>query len=146
VPAQQIVVPPENPLPFFQVNAYICTALETTTSYSNGTNPVTTASPIASVCCFVVQDSVNEVWAQQYSTSTYTWLVNKTSITAHVTPYPTTSITSYETHVYKTNATFYLTIPFGLNPITLYKNLAPSPIQVETTYNASQIVTHGVTL
>jgi hypothetical protein len=58
--------------------------------------------------------------------------------------------TNYETNVYTTNATFYQSENFGVNPISLYTNTAPHPTETTNILNATQIgtqiVTGGVTV
>ena len=63
-----------------------------------------------------------------------------------VTPYPTTTVTNYETNVYLTNATFTSTIAFTTNPISLYTNPAPHPTESAKGLNGTQIVTGGTTI
>lgn len=118
------------------------------TSYSNNTSPSKTSTPPATapVCCFVIQETVNEVWAEIYWTSTWYQVVNKTSVTARVTPYPNTTITNLETNVYTTNATFQTPEAYGTNLLQDFANNAPGPTETNSWYNASQIVIAGQTI
>ncbi|KAG9240665.1 hypothetical protein BJ878DRAFT_524976 [Calycina marina] len=106
-----------------------------------------TASPTdAPVCCFVFQDTATELWAQIFTTSTYVATVNITSYTVRVTPGPSTTETNIETNIYTTVANFTTPISVGENPISLFSNIAPGPAQSTSLYNASKLVTHGVTV
>ncbi len=98
------------------------------------------------LCCFVVQDVVSEEWWDIVATSSIYTEVDETQITAHLTPYPTTTITSYEINVYPTNASLPVTAQVGLNPIPLFSNGAPLPIQVDQPNNGTALVTGGVTV
>ena len=113
---------------------------------SNSTIPSPTA---VSNCCFLVQDIVSEVWWEQYSTTSTVSLVNLTSYTYYVTTMPTTTVTSTETRVTETNATFYATEGNGRNPLTMYQNGNPGPYEAYKRLeglNTTQIVTAGVTM
>jgi len=105
-------------------------------------------APAPSVCCFVFQDTVTELWAELYTTSIFAKIVNITSYTVRVTPGPKTAETSIETNVYTTNASFTSLVEVGTNPISLYNNVVPGPSETSALYmkNATQIVTHGVTV
>jgi hypothetical protein len=92
----------------------------------------------------VVQDVVSEEWWDIVTSTSVYKVVNLTQITAHVTPYPTTTITSYEFHVQTTNASFPFTIPLGVNPISLFGNAAPHPTEVAQPINGTALVTGGV--
>jgi hypothetical protein len=98
------------------------------------------------LCCFVVQDIVSEEWWDIVATSSIYTEVDETQITAHLTPYPTTTITSYEINVYPTNASLPVTAQVGLNPIPLFSNGAPLPTQVDQSNNGTALVTGGVTV
>jgi hypothetical protein len=100
----------------------------------------------APVCCFVVQDVVSEEWWDIVTTSTVYYVVNVTEITAHITPYPTTAVTSYEFNVQTTNASFPFTIQLGANPISLFGNSAPHPTEVAQPINGTALVTGGTTV
>jgi hypothetical protein len=98
-------------------------------------------------CCFVVQDTVSEVWWEMFTTITYYDIVNLTSITTYVTPYPTTTFSAVTTNVYTTNASFSYTDNIGGNPIYLYANVdGPRIPQTAIAINGSQTVTAGVTV
>jgi hypothetical protein len=73
-------------------------------------------------------------------------VVNKTSLTIRVTPFPNVTSTNIETNVYATNGTFSFPIAVGKNPISLFANDAPGIAETTTVYNASQTVLAGVTL
>ena len=117
--------------------------LETvSTIYSNissttSTGPSTQTS--RSVCCFVIQDTVTENW---WPVTTTTQLVNLTSITTLITPYPNRTVTNIVTNIYPTNASF----PVGQNPIADYYNAAPQPQEVSIPLNGTAVVTAGVTM
>ena len=98
------------------------------------------------LCCFVVQDVVSEEWWDIIATSSIYTVVNETQITAHLTPYPTTTITSYEINVIPTNASVPVTAQFGANPIPLFANGAPLPTQVDQSNSGTALVTGGVTV
>jgi hypothetical protein len=117
-----------------------------TQPYSNNTSTAL-KSATTHVCCFVVQDTVTEEWFQQTSYSTTHSVVNLTSITTFITPYPNTTKTAFETHVYTTNATFNFSIPNGINPLTLMTNDAPGPAQTTVmNVNGTAAITGGMTL
>lgn len=106
---------------------------------STGTRTANSTGPISSNCCFVVQDSVNEYWWQQYTTLPPVYsVVNVTSITTLVTPYSNGTVTNYETNVHTTNASFTRTQQIGFNPASLLINSAPQPLQTTTALNGSQ--------
>ncbi|EPE35813.1 hypothetical protein GLAREA_05151 [Glarea lozoyensis ATCC 20868] len=117
---------------------------------SNNTIPAPKRTSVAPLnCCFLVQDTVSEVWWEQYSTRSAVSLVNLTSYTYYVTPMPTTTVTSTKTEVIETNATFYVTVGNGRNPLTLFENSSPGPYQATSRLlgiNTTQIVTAGVTI
>jgi hypothetical protein len=95
----------------------------------------------------VVQDTVTEEWFDITSYSTTHNVVNLTSITTFITPYPNTTKSRLETNVYTTNATFNFTIPIGINPITIMTNDAPGP--AETTHknvNGTAVITGGIAM
>jgi 3-polyprenyl-4-hydroxybenzoate decarboxylase len=98
------------------------------------------------ICCFVVQDVVSEEWWDIVQTSSIYTVVKRTQITAHLTPYPTTTITSYEYNVQTTNASFPVTAQIGVNPISLFGNGAPLPTQVAQSNNGTALITGGVTV
>jgi hypothetical protein len=82
-----------------------------------------------------------------YSSNVKYYVVNLTSITTYVTPYPTTTLSAITTNVYTTNASFTYTHEIGLNPIDLYGNSQGGTIaQTATSLNGSQIVTAGITV
>lgn len=97
-------------------------------------------------CCFVVQDVVGEEWWDVVATSSIYKVVDRTQITAHLTPYPTTTITNYEVHVQTTNASFPVYAHIGVNPIVLFGNGAPLPAQVAQANNGTALITGGVTV
>jgi hypothetical protein len=94
----------------------------------------------------VVQDVVSEEWWDIVTTSSVYKVVNLTQITAHVTPYPTTTITSYEVHVQTTNTSFPFTIELGVNPIPLFGNAAPYPTEIAQPINGTALITGGVSV
>jgi hypothetical protein len=120
------------------------TPTPTQTAFYNSTT--LTASPVpnptAAPCCFVVLDTIFENWWEDVTTSTYYSVVNLTSITTLVTPYPTTTLTNFKTNVYTTNATFYFDVDVGQNPITMYTNDAPHPKETATILNGNGNVTY----
>lgn len=121
--------------------------LSATTRYLNSTSPITTGpSSSASNCCFVVQDTVSEVYWQKFITKTYYSIVNLTSITTYVTPYPTITLSAITTNVYTTNASFPYSTDVGENPIGLYYNDVRVVQETVKSLNGSQIVTAGVTV
>ena len=125
----------------------LLTGLEPTSIISNLTLTSNISDgPTPSVCCFVFQDTVTEVWARLFTTSTYYNVVNVTSYTVRVTPGPETTETNIETNIFTTNATFMEPVEVGGNPITLFNNVAPRPSQTEFSYNSSQLITHGITV
>lgn len=82
-----------------------------------------------------------------YSTKIFYEVVNLTSITTYVTPYPSvTTLSHIETNVYTTNASFTHTREVGENPAHLYENPGGRPSQTEISLNGSQTVTGGVTV
>lgn len=118
-----------------------------TIRYLNSTSPVTTGpSSAASNCCFVVQDTVSEVYWQKFITKTYYSIVNLTSITTYVTPYPATTLSAITTNVYTTNASFPYSTDVGMNPIGLYYNDVRAVSETAKSLNGSQIVTAGITV
>jgi hypothetical protein len=102
------------------------------TLISSGTLSATTEA-----CCFVVLDTIYEAWWQEISIYTYYTVVNLTSITTLITPYPTATSTNYETNVYTTNATSYLDVEIGYDPVALYTNVAPGPKENSIVLNAN---------
>ncbi len=88
------------------------------------------------------------MWWGATSTATVYSVVNLTSITTLVTPYPTTTSTNYETNVYLTNATFYQTADTGFNPISTFRNDRPGPLETTISLNGSlsTVVTGGATV
>jgi len=80
------------------------------------------------------------------STHSTNSLVNLTSITTFITPYPNGTITSVVTNVYPTNASFLFPIEVGVNPIAEYGNSAPRPEEIENKLNGTAVVTAGVTM
>ena len=125
-----------------------CLSTTVTMPFSNTTTaaPKTSSGSGAPVCCFVVQDTVSEEYWQQYTTTTQYSVVNLTSITTLITPYPSVTSTNYETNVYTTNAYFIGTQDSGYNPIYLYKNAVPGPVETVGVLNGSQTVTAGITM
>lgn len=120
-------------------------------SFTNMSSSSTTtaAGPTPSNCCFIVQDVVNEYWWDIYNTTSATSVVTLTSITVFITPGLNTTITNFETNVYTTNASTTVAIPVGQNPISLFWNNAPQPVEVSVELESStgsQIVTAGVTM
>jgi len=81
-------------------------------SYSNSSDPTTTIhitskitstiTQTASPCCFVVQDTVSEKLFAQYDEETSYRVVNFTSVTTFITPYPQSTLTSITTNTYTT--------------------------------------------
>ncbi|CAG8948928.1 hypothetical protein HYFRA_00002055 [Hymenoscyphus fraxineus] len=119
----------------------------TSARFRNSTVPAITGAPsAASGCCFVVQDTVSQIYWKKYVTITLYSIVNLTSITTYVTPYPTTTFSSVTTNVYTTNASFSYSKDVAKNPIALYYNEAGSVSQSWKSLNGSQIVTAGVTV
>ena len=98
------------------------------------------------ICCFVVQDVVSEEWWGVVLSSSILTEVTRTRITAHLTPYPTTTITSYEYHYQTINASIPVTAQVGVNPISLYGNGAPHPAEVNQLNNGTALVTGGLTV
>ncbi|KAE9375810.1 hypothetical protein N431DRAFT_308933, partial [Stipitochalara longipes BDJ] len=98
------------------------------------------------ICCFVVQDVVSEEWWEIFTTSSTYEVVNQTQITAHLTPYPTTTITSYEIHVQTTNASFPISAQIGVDPIALFGNGAPHPTEVVQSNTGTALITGGITM
>lgn len=72
--------------------------------------------------------------------------MNKTAVTAHITPFPNTTITNYETNVAPTNAIFSTGVDAGFDPLPSYSNDAPGPEFAVTMYNTSQLVIGDQTL
>jgi hypothetical protein len=124
--------------------------LKATPSYSNQTTTTSTASSThtTDACCFVVQDTVNEIWWQETSYSSTYNVVNLTSFTTFLTPFPNGTSTRVETNIQVTNASFEWTFLVGINPITNYINNAPGPTEAATSLNGtvSSVVTGGVTV
>ena len=112
---------------------------------ANTSNSVST-STTPPVCCFVVQDVVSEEWWGMVTTSSVYKVVNLSLITAHVTSWPGTTTTSYETNVQTTNASFPFTIELGYNPISLFDNDAPQPTEITYSNNGTALITGGVTV
>jgi hypothetical protein len=106
--------------------------------------PALTPPPFA--CCFVVQDVVSEEWWEIFSMSSVYKVVNVSKITAHVSSWPGTTTTSYETNVQTTNASFPFSIQVGYNPISLFGNFAPHPSEATQSNNGSALITGGVTV
>ena len=107
----------------------------------------TAAPPNADLlCCFVVQDVVSEQWWDIIATSSIYTEIDQTHITAHLTPYPTTTVTNYEINVVPTNASFPVTAQVGANPIPLFSNGAPLPTQVDKEINGTALMTGGITV
>lgn len=117
-----------------------------TARFSNSSTITTAPSSLASACCFAVQDTVSEVYWNIYTTHTTYSIVNLTSITTFVTPYPTTTISNIETNIYTTNASFLFSNNIGRNPVTLYSNPGGVPAQTSTALNGTQTITAGVTV
>jgi hypothetical protein len=117
--------------------------------FANTTSTTGTPSPLATNCCFIVQDVVTEFWWQSYSTKPVQYSVDLTSITTLITPYADTTITNYETHVYTTNGSYTATDAIRQNPIQLFLDSAPQPDEKQHilfSSNGTQIVTAGVTM
>lgn len=72
--------------------------------------------------------------------------VTRTHITAYLTPYPTTTITSYEYHFETTSAFIPVTAQVGVNPISLFGNGVPHPAEVGQLNNGTVLTTGGVTV
>jgi len=100
-------------------------------------------SPTPSVCCFVVQDTVSEVWWQVTSYSSTFSIVNLTSLTKLITKYPNTTLTNYEINVYPTGVSSTWTYLIGANPIKNEINYGPGPSEVEVTLNYTTPITTG---
>jgi hypothetical protein len=88
------------------------------------------------------------VWWEIFSEYTNYFVVNLTSITTYVTPFPTTTLSASTTNVYTTNASFTFTRQVGNNPIYLYGNLDGGKIKENSSviFNKTQTVTGGVTV
>jgi len=99
----------------------------------------------ANSCCFVVQDEAHEVYWSAWTTETYTATVKVTSITTLVTPYPTTTVTNYETHVYPVKKVLTTNKLVTDNPVSLYTNPAYAiPQMTEVLNNSIPVETGGV--
>ncbi|KAH8646402.1 hypothetical protein BGZ60DRAFT_244159 [Tricladium varicosporioides] len=114
--------------------------------FSNSSTITTAPSSLASACCFAVQDTVSEVYWNIYTTLTTYSVVNLTSITTFVTPYPNKTVSNIETNIYTTNASFLFVNNIGRNPVTLYSNPGGGPAQTSTSLNGTQTITAGVTV
>jgi hypothetical protein len=97
-------------------------------------------------CCFVVQDVVSEEWWEIFSMSSVYKVVNISRITAHVSSWPGTTTTSYETNIQTTNASFPFSIQVGYNPISMFGNFASHPSEVTQSINGTALITGGVTV
>lgn len=101
-------------------------------------------------CCFLVQDTVSGAWWEEFRTSTLYKVVNLTSYTYYVTPYPNTTLTSTKTSIYTTNATFYTTVAWGHDPMVTYLNSNPGPrytgTELDPDGNVTQTVVGGQTM
>ena len=73
-------------------------------------------------------------------------MINLTSITTLITPYPNGTVTNIVTNVYLTNGTFTWPGTGGANPISGYRNGAPGPAEVTAELNGTAVVTGGVTV
>lgn len=129
---------------------YICsnTRLAEPNAKKSPTCSTSSASPVPSNCCFVVQDVVQENWWELYSTSVY-FTINLTSITTLVTPYVNSTLTNYETNIYPVNVSTTQIYKNGENPASLFWNNAPQPVEVTSVLDSSvgsQTVTAGVTM
>lgn len=74
------------------------------------------------------------------------WLTDKCQTTL-LTPYPTTTVTNYETNVYPINKVFTTTVLVTENPVSLYTNPAYAiPQKTEILAGSEPMVTGGVTM
>jgi len=60
--------------------AFCAGASSTGLGFSNTTSPITTAPSATGACCFVVQDTVSEVYWERLRTRTTYYVINVTSI------------------------------------------------------------------
>ncbi|KAH6675061.1 hypothetical protein B0J14DRAFT_28081 [Halenospora varia] len=109
------------------VNAQLATFANTTSHTTSSS-----ASKVTQNCCFFLQDTINEYWWEAYGTTIFNQVVNLTSITQYLTPLPNGTVTSFKTNVYTTNATFTQSSLIGQDPVSLYGNNAPGPVESTT--------------
>jgi hypothetical protein len=96
----------------------------------------------------VLQDRVSEEWWNIVQTSSIIKEVNVTKVTAHVTSWPGTTTTSFETNVHLTNKSVPVTFNLGgYNPISLFPNKAlATPTQIIHSHSGTALVTGGITM
>ncbi|KAF8862685.1 hypothetical protein BDZ45DRAFT_182080 [Acephala macrosclerotiorum] len=118
------------------------------TSFANTTIVTSsTVTPVTSNCCFVIQDTVNEVWWEEYTVGTVTSTVTITSITTFITVFQYTTLSSITTNIIYSPTTAFSTLDVGLNLVKLYLNRAPGPVESTTRMkNTTQTVVGGVTV
>jgi len=130
------------------ISAFCAVPSSTTVGFANTTSAITTAPTATGACCFVVQDTVSEVFWERLNTGTTYYVINVTSVvcyllfahysctnidklqTTYLTPFSDSTHTNYKTNVYTSNATFITSTHEPLNPVSLYPNSAEStPVQ-----------------
>lgn len=117
------------------------------TKTSTSSNTTSISEPVTpSVCCFVVQDTVSEVWWQITSYSSKFNVVNLTSLTTLITKYPNTTSTNYKINIYTTELSTTWTHLIGTNPIKNEMNYGPGPSEVEVTLDHTTLITTGDTV
>ena len=94
----------------------------------------------------MVQDTVTQEYWNLTTYSTGQAVINLTSITTFITPFPNGTITNIVTNVYSTNGTFSWPFTGGVNPISDYANGAKPPMQTSEILSGTAIVTGGVTV
>ena len=123
---------------FTLFSAFCARTSSTALGFSNTTSTITTAPSATGACCFVVQDTVNEVFWERLRTVTSYYVINVTSVvwsfapscwpdinkiqTTYLTPFSDSTHTNYKTNIHTSNATFIVSTHEPLNPVSLYPN------------------------
>ncbi|CZR63791.1 uncharacterized protein PAC_13688 [Phialocephala subalpina] len=108
--------------------------------------PSSTTVPVTSNCCFVIQDTVDEVWWEEYCVSTVISTVTITSITTFITVFPNTTLSSITSNIIFSPTTTFSTLEASLNSIRLGLNRAPGPAELTTELkDATQTVVKIIT-
>ncbi|KAK0113417.1 hypothetical protein ONS95_013674 [Cadophora gregata] len=112
-------------------------------TFANSSFTSASSSPTPTACCFLVQDTVSEVWWQITSYSSTLTTVNLTSITTLITKFPNTTLTNFETNIYPTGVSATWTYRVGANPIANEPNYVLRPTEAEQILEGTAPITTG---